>query len=310
MTQETKHYDLVIIGAGPAGMTAGLYAARAGLRVALFEELSPGGQLAETSLIENYPGFPEGLPGFDLAFSMKEQAERFGCEIINEQVVQVDLNSETKSLTTAYGSYTAATVIVATGARPRKLDLPGYCDLESRGIAYCATCDGNFFREKEVIIVGGGDTAVMDALYLSRICKKVTIVYRRGALRATPVYNKALAELDNLEYLWHSNVVAVHEESGKLSGVTVHNSETNEESFVPCDGMFMAIGLVPNTEFLGTELELDQGGYIVTDDLGRTSIPGVYAAGDVRTKELRQVTTAVADGANTANFAADYLSSL
>ena len=310
MSETTTQFDVAVIGSGPAGMTAALYVARSGLSVALFEQMSAGGQLAETNLIENYPGFPEGANGFELAFSMKQQAERFGSIEINEQVTSVDFEGEVKTITTPYNTYQARAVIVATGARPRKLDIPGYSNLEGRGIAYCATCDGNFYRGKDVVIVGGGDTAVTDALYLGRICNKVTIVYRRDKLRATPVYNKALAELDNLEYAWNSNVVAAHEIDGKLSGITIHNSATNEDLEIACDGMFMAIGLIPNTEFLQGALELDSHGYIVANETGKTSIPGVFAAGDVRTKELRQVTTAVADGATTAGLAADYLSSL
>lgn len=304
---ERRAFDVAVIGAGPAGMTAALYAARAGLSTALVERLSPGGQMAETELIENYPGFPAGVNGVDLAFSMKEQADRFGVESVFEEVTAVDFSKSPYALATPYGTVEAKAVVVATGARPRKMDLPNNETLEGRGISYCATCDGSFFRGKKVVVVGGGDTAAADAVYLSRICEEVTIVYRRDTLRATRVYHEMLAGLDNVRFEWDSVVSAAHEAEGRLSGVTVRNVKTAEEKELACEGMFVAIGTVPNTEFLAGALALDDHGYVVADERGATSVPGVFAAGDVRVKELRQVSTAVGDGANAAEAAAAFV---
>lgn len=307
MSEATNHYDIAVVGSGPAGMTAALYAARAGLKTVLFERLTPGGQLSETEKIENYPGFPEGTGGFDLAFSMRQQALRFGVECVDEEVSSVDFSENPRLLTTPFRTVSATSVIVATGARPRKMDLENNAELEGRGISYCATCDGNFFRGKEVVVIGGGNTAAADAIYLSRICEKVTVVYRRDKLRATKVYHDALAGIENVHFEWDSVVDAAHSEDGKLSGVTVRNVKTSETKDISCSGMFVAIGLVPNSEFLGGALELDEGGYVVADESGKTRVPGVFVAGDVRTKALRQVATAVGDGANVAEAAAEYV---
>ncbi|MEG2629134.1 MAG: thioredoxin-disulfide reductase [Raoultibacter sp.] len=305
-TQDTL-FDVAVIGSGPAGMTAALYAARAGLQVALFERMMAGGQLGETEKIDNYPGFPEGAGGFDLAFSMKQQAERFGALSINEEVSAVDLEAAPKRITTAQGVYAAKTVIVATGARSRKLGLENEEVLAGRGISYCATCDGNFFHGKTVLVVGGGNTAVADALYLSRICQRVIVVYRRDTLRATAVYHDMLNGIENVSFEWDSVVTSAHEEAGKLVGATIENVKTGAVHDIACDGLFVAIGTIPNTEFLKGALTLDNAGYVVAEEGGSTAIPGVFVAGDVRTKTLRQVTTAVADGSNTAEAAAEFV---
>lgn len=305
--EERTSYDVAVIGAGPAGMTAALYAARAGLRVVFFERLSAGGQLGETETIENYPGFPEGIGGFDLAFSMKQQAERFAAESIDEEVVAVDLEASPKQITTSFGAYEAKSIIVASGARPRKLGLDNDDVLAGRGISYCATCDGNFFRGKTVLVIGGGNTAVADALYLSRICEKVIVVYRRDKLRATAVYHNLIKGIENIDFAWNSIVRQAHDTEGKLSGVTIEDVKTGEVSEIACEGMFVAIGTIPNTEFLDNALNLDATGYIIADETGITNVPGVFAAGDVRTKALRQVATAVSDGANTAEAAAEFV---
>ncbi|MEG1512651.1 MAG: thioredoxin-disulfide reductase [Raoultibacter sp.] len=302
-------YDVVVIGSGPAGMTAALYAARAGLRVALLERLMAGGQLGETERIDNYPGFPEGAGGFDLAFSMKQQAERFGAISINEEVIKVDMTTSPKQVITGAGTYEAKSVIIATGARPRKLGLENEEALAGRGVSYCATCDGNFFRGKTVIVIGGGNTAVADALYLSRICEQVIIVYRRNTLRATAVYHDVLNDIENVSFEWDSVVRQAHEGDGKLVGVTIENVKTGAVRELACEGMFVAIGTIPNTEFLEGALDLDEVGYLVAAEGGSTAIPGVFVAGDVRTKVLRQVTTAVSDGANTAEAAAEFVAS-
>ena len=216
--------DVAVIGAGPAGLTAGLYAARAGLNVVLFERISPGGQLAQTEHMENYPGFPEGTGGFELAFAMKQQADRFGASNVGEEVVSVDFTQNPKVLTTAFNEYRAKSVIIATGARPRKLGLELEEDLQGRGVSYCATCDGNFFRDKEVMVVGGGNTAAGDAIYLSRICKKVYLVHRRDKLRATAIYHKRLEDLPNLEFVWNAVPRKLVADEGKLAGVRARSA--------------------------------------------------------------------------------------
>ena len=303
-------YDLAVIGAGPAGLACGLYAARAGLDVAVFERISPGGQLAQTERIENYPGFANGTGGFDLAWSMKEQADNFGVKTISEEVTSVDFSGPRKTLSTAFGTYFARAVVVASGARPKKLGIAREDELAGHGVSYCATCDGNFFRGKTVAVVGGGNTAAADALYLARICEKVYLVHRRDSLRATAIYHDRLAALPNVEFVWDSEVRELREDAGALSGAMVENVKTGARRTLDVAGLFVAIGTVPNTEFLGGALETDKAGYIVADETGKTSVLGVYAAGDVRTKFLRQVVTAVSDGATCAEQAAEYLAAL
>lgn len=298
--------DVAVIGAGPAGMTAALYAVRAGFSACMFERIAPGGQLATTEHIENYPGFPDGAVGFDLAFAMKQQADNFGAQTVNEEVVSVDLASDPKKVVTAFGSYEARSVIVATGARPRKLGVDLEQQLAGKGVSYCATCDGNFFRSKTVAVVGGGDTAVADAIYLSRLCEHVYLIHRRDTLRATAIYNERLAAEPNIEILWNTQVRRLFAEDGKLAGIEVEDTAAQTKRELSVQGLFVAVGNVPNTEFLGGQLELE-GGYVKADETGVTNVPGVFAAGDVRTKGLRQVTTAVADGSVAAEHASEWL---
>lgn len=299
--------DVAIIGAGPAGMTAGLYAARSGLSCAMFERLSPGGQLATTEHLENYPGFTQSTSGFELAMMMHEQATSFGARTIGEEVMSVDLAADPKRITTAFGAYEARSVIIATGARPAKLGLPMEPELEGHGVSYCATCDGNFFKGRDVVVVGGGDTAAADAIYLARICNKVRIVHRRDKLRATAVYHQRLKELGNVEFVWDSEVQNYLAEDGKVGGVRVRNVKTGEERDIAAAAVFIAIGIRPNTEFLDGALPLDEVGYIMADERGATEVAGVFAAGDVRTKLLRQAVTAVSDGAVCADAIAEFL---
>lgn len=300
-------FDVIVIGAGPAGLTAGLYAARAGLSVAVFERISPGGQLAQTSEVENYPGFPNGAEGWQLAFDMQQQALNFGVKIISEEVTAVSFTADAKEITTAGGAYAAKAVIVATGAHHREMGLEGERELQGRGISYCATCDGNFFKGKDTVVVGGGNTAVGDALYLARICPKVYLVHRRDKLRATPIYHQRLAEMGNIEFVWNSTPEAILSQDGAVSGLRVKNTQTGESRDLAASAVFVAVGNAPSTDFLAGALELDQAGYIVADESGKTSIPGVFVAGDVRTKSLRQVVTAVADGAQAAENAAEFI---
>lgn len=290
-----KLYDLVIIGGGPGGYTAALYAARAGLRTVVLEQLSAGGQMALTHQIDNYPGFPEGIDGFELGEKMQAQAERFGAETEYVQVVGADLLADPKKLQTSEGTFYGKSVVIATGANPRELGVPGEKEMASRGVHYCAACDGMFYKDKTVVVVGGGNSAAADAMLLSRVAKKVILVHRRDSLRATKVYHEPLQNAPNVQFIWDSQVTEIlHGE--KVTGVHIQNVKTGETQTVPCDGVFVSIGRKPETE-LFAQLELDENGYIVADESTRTSIPGVYAVGDVRTKQLRQVVTAVADGA-------------
>lgn len=298
-------YDMIIIGGGPAGYTAALYAARAGLSVIIFEKMAVGGQMTLTDTIENYPGFDEGIEGFMLGMKMQQQAEKYGAVTKYTEVTKVNLESKIKEITTFDGTYLAKTIVISTGANPKELNLPNEASLIGRGIHYCAHCDGRFYKNKTVIVVGGGNSAVGDALYLSRLAKKVILVHRRDTLRATKIYNESLNNANNIEILWNSKVIDTIKEE-KLAKAKVLNVLTNEESLIDVDGIFVSIGRKPNTEFLNGILELENG-YIVADETTQTSIPGVYAVGDVRTKILRQVVTAVSDGAVAAHYAEEYL---
>ena len=303
----SKLYDVAIIGAGPAGLTAAMYCARAGLATALVESISPGGQLAQTEHVENYPGFNQSTSGYELSQIMHEQAESFGAETIYDEVTDVDFTGRPFVLTMAYGTLEARAVIVATGARPAKLGLEREDELKGSGVSYCATCDGNFYKGRDVCIVGGGDTAAADAIYLSRICRKISIFVRKDVLRATAIYHEKLKTLPNVEIVWNTVVDGILEDDGRVAGVSVRDVKTGDVREVPVSALFVAIGTTPNSEFLNGKLELDLQGNIVADEMGRTSVPGVFAAGDVRAKALRQVSTGVGDGANAADAAADYL---
>lgn len=300
-------FDIAVVGAGPAGLTAGLYAARAGLSVVVFERIAPGGQLASSEHIDNYPGFPEGMGGYDLADSMRLQCLRFGVEAVGEEVMNVDFGGEVKLLETSFAQYQAKSVIIATGARPRRLGLELEEELQGRGLSYCATCDGNFFKDKDVMVTGGGNTAAMDVIYLSRICRKVYLVHRRDELRASKVYHETIESLDNVERLWHRVPTKLIAQEGTLAGVRINHLQTGKDEDVECSGLFVAVGTEPNTEFLNGSIELDQSGYVIAGEDCKTSMPGVFVAGDVRTKTLRQVVTATADGAIAAEMAAEYI---
>jgi len=301
-----KTYDMAIIGGGPGGYTAALYAARAGLSTLVLEKLSPGGQMAQSHQIDNYPGFEEGIDGYTLGEKMKAGAERFGAETELAEVYHLDLEGAVKHINTSEGDVSARTVVIATGAGPRKLGLPGEEELIGRGVNYCAACDGMFYRGKTVVVVGGGNSAVADALLLSRLCEKVILVHRRDSLRATKIYHEPLMKASNLEFRWNSAVTELLSE-GTLTGIRVQNVHTGEESEIPCDGIFISIGRNPATELVKGQLELDSAGYIIAGESTATSIPGVFAVGDVRTKQLRQVITAAADGAIAAHHAEEYL---
>lgn len=303
---EQNIYDVIIVGGGPAGYTAALYAARANLSTLVLEKFSPGGQMATTDMIENYPGFPEGINGFELAMQMKNGAERFGVTSKLTEVKSVDLQATPKLVTTRKDTFAARTVILATGAFPRELGLPNERELRGRGVSYCATCDGMFYRDKTVVIVGGGNTAVADAIFLAKICKKVYLVHRRDELRASKTYMETLKRAENIEFVWNSEVTELHAEQF-LTGVTVRNKKNSETRLLDCDGVFVAIGNIPNTELVKGQIELDEAGYVIADETTKTNVEGVFAIGDMRQKPLRQVVTAVADGAVAAKFAEEYI---
>ena len=298
-------YDMIVLGGGPGGYTAALYAARAGRSVLVLERLSPGGQMALTSEIDNYPGFPEGVDGFELGMKFQEQAHRFGAETEYAEVRSLDLGSDPKVLHTPDGDFYARTVVLATGAGPRKLGIENEERLTGRGVHYCAHCDGMFYRGRTVVLVGGGNSAAAEALHLARLAEKVILVHRRDTLRATKLYHEPLMKLPNLEFKWNSAVVELPG-GDRLSGVRIKNLISGEEELLDAAALFVSIGRTPSTALVEGQLELENG-YIVADESARTSIPGVFAVGDVRTKALRQIITAAADGANAAHFAEEYL---
>lgn len=300
-------YDVLVIGGGPGGYTAALYAARANLSVMVLEKLTPGGQMGTTDVIDNYPGFPEGVGGFELALQMQKGAQRFGAQTQLSEVISVDLGGTVKQVRTQDGTYQARTVVLASGAHPRELGLPGEQELRGRGVSYCATCDGMFYRGKTVAVVGGGNTAVSDVLYLSRLCQKVYLIHRRDQLRASKVYLDPLQQAENVEFVWDSQVQELLY-GDMLTGVQVRHKKTGELREIPCDGLFVAVGHVPNTELYQGQVELDQAGYVLADETTQTNLPGVFAVGDLRKKPLRQVITAASDGAVAAHFIEEYVS--
>lgn len=303
----TNHvYDMIIIGGGPAGYTAALYAARAGLNTLILEKLSAGGQMALTHQIDNYPGFVDGIDGFELADRMQLQAERFGAKTEYADVQKVELSSNPKVLQTSEGTFYGKTVVLATGANPRELGVPKEKELVGRGVAYCAACDGMFYRNKTVVVVGGGNSAAADALLLSRVAKKVILVHRRDTLRATKIYHSALEQAENLEFRWNSTVTELLH-GDKITGVRLKDVNTGEETVLDCDGVFVSVGRKPASDLVQGQLVLDRSGYVEAGENTQTSIPGVYAVGDVRTKLLRQVVTAVSDGAMAVHMAEEYL---
>ena len=304
-----KIYDMLIIGGGPAGYTAALYAARAGLQVIVLEKLSAGGQMALSHDIDNYPGFEDGIDGFTLADKMQSHAERFGAETALAEVTGLELAADVKIVRTTEGIYRSKTVVLATGANPRPLGLPEEKALIGRGIHYCAACDGMRFRNKTVLVVGGGNSAVAEALALSRVAKEVILIHRRDTLRATKIYHEPLEKADNITVRYNSAVASLHHD-GKLTGAVLRDTVTGEETAVDCDGIFVSIGRVPATDLVKGQLDLDKAGYVRANESTRTNIPGVFAIGDIRTKALRQVITAAADGAVAVHYAEEYLAAL
>ena len=301
-------YDVIIIGGGPAGYSAALYSARAGLDTLVIEKMSAGGQMTLTGDIENYPGL-ESIDGFTLSMNMQANAEKFGARTEYTEVTELDLLKAPKEIKTDSAVYYAKTVILAMGASPRLLGIDGEAEFTGRGIHYCAHCDGRFYKNKTVAVIGGGNSAVSDALYLSRIAKKVLLIHRRDTLRATKIYHEPLKNAENIEFLWNSQVSSFTAES-RVNGAIVKNTLSNEEFKIDCDAIFVSIGRRPETDIVKDIIELDENGYIVADESTKTSIDGVFAAGDVRTKALRQIVTAAADGAVASHFAEEYISRL
>lgn len=300
------HYDCLIIGGGPAGLTAGLYACRAGLKTALLEGMFPGGQITTTHMLENYPGFPDGVGGADFGALLEKQATRFGLEILYDQVESADIGGPAKTIKTSGGEHTARAVILCMGAEPRRLGLPREDELRGRGVSYCATCDGAFFKDRTVAIVGGGDTACEEGAYLARMAKKVYLIHRRSDLRASAVVAQRVKTDNRVEILWDSVVDSIAGEN-EVTGIGVKNVTTGAVRDVALDGLFVAIGVIPRSDIVKDAIELTEDGRIKTDRHMRTNIAGVYAAGDVRDTALRQVVTAAADGAIAADAVSQYL---
>lgn len=298
-------FDLIIIGTGPAGLSAAIYAQRAELKMKVIEQKPmSGGQIVDTYEVDNYPGIP-GINGFDLAMKMREHAEKLGVEFTNEEVLELEALGEVKRVKTNADIYEAKTVIVATGAMHAKLGVPGEAEFAGQGVSYCATCDGAFFRGKTVAVIGGGDVAVEDAIFLSRMAEKVYVVHRRDQLRATKTLQTAMLSLENVEMVWDSELVNITGD-GPVSSMRVRNKKTDVEKEIAVEGVFIAVGINPITKLLEGVVEMDNG-YVVADETGKTTISGIFVAGDARKKQLRQIITAAADGANAVTSVERYL---
>lgn len=302
-------YDIVIIGGGPGGYTAALYGARAGLRTLVVEKRAAGGQMALTAQVDNYPGFEDGIGGFELGIKMEQSALRFGAETIRADVKAVYLTGDMKVIETDEDKLYTRCVIIATGAVPKKLELAGESEMTGRGVSYCADCDGMFYRGKTAVVVGGGNSAAADALVLSRLCKKVAVIHRRDRLRAEKIYYDQLKQMENVEFYWNSIVDSLLYDE-VITGIKVKNKITGQESILRCEGIFVSIGRTPASELFQGQTALDEDGYIIADETTRTNIPGVFAVGDIRTKAVRQIITAAADGATAIHYAEEYLTSL
>ncbi|MGB9722406.1 MAG: thioredoxin-disulfide reductase [Chloroflexia bacterium] len=301
--------DVIILGSGPAGLTAAIYTARARLSTLVLAGSAPGGQVALTDRVENYPGFPEGIPGGELARRMQEQAEHFGARVEIDEALAVDLSRHPFRITTYGGEREARSLIIATGASPRKLGVPGEKEFTGRGVSYCATCDGFFYRGKEVAVVGGGNSAVEEGLFLTRFVERVYLIHRRDRLRADAIVQERALANEKFAFVWDSIVTEILGEQ-TVTGVRVRNLKTGEERVLPVSGVFIYIGMVPNTHFLQGQVQLNEWGYIVTDAAQHTSVPGVFAAGDVQELYLPQVATAVGSGARAAMEAEKFIAEL
>ncbi len=300
-------YDLAIVGGGPAGLTAYLYAARARLNTVLIEKLSPGGQVLVTDFVENYPGFPEGLPGWELMDRFVAHVKKLGLNQVRDEVTGLEFEGELKKLLLASGkSLLSRTVIIATGAKPNQLGVPGEKELAGKGVSYCATCDGPFFRDQVVAVVGGGNTAVQEAIFLTKFARQVFLIHRRDKLRAQKILQERAFANEKITFIWDSVVTEILGQE-KVEAVKVKNRKTGEEKVLQVDGVFIFVGIRPQSDFVKGVLKLDERGFIVTDAEMRTEVPGVFAAGDVRSKACRQIVTAAGDGATAAYMAEHFL---
>ena len=305
--EEPQVYDLIIMGAGPAGLTAAIYTGRARISTLVLTGMLPGGQPANTDLVENFPGFPEGIAGPDLAQLFQSQAARFGAHIKMDTVTKVDLTGSPFTVHSHSKSYQGRSVIVATGAVPRRLGVPGEEQFYGRGVSACATCDGFFYRDKKVVVVGGGDSAITEAMFLTRFAKEVVVIHRREELRATKIYQEQVLNYPQISFAWNSVVEQVLGED-TVTGVRVRNVKSDESSVIETDGVFLYIGMIPQTEMFAGQLDLDDSGYIISDERQRTNIPGVYVAGDVQDPNYRQLVIAAATGATAAIEVGHFLS--
>lgn len=302
---ENMIYDTIIIGGGPAGYTAALYAVRAGFTTLVLEKFSAGGQMTQTHIIDNYPGFDEGIDGFTLGYKMQMGAERFGAQTLQTEVLEADLKAVPKKITTDAGEYYAKTVIIATGADHKHLEIAEEEALTGRGVAYCAACDGMMYRGKRVAVIGGGNSAAADALLLSKICEKVYIIHRRDTMRAEKIYYEPLTKAQNIEFVWNSRLEGfIHDQ--KVKGIKIKKNDGSTDE-IEVEGVFISIGRDPVSKLFSDQLETDEKGYIKADETTKTSVEGVFAIGDVRTKAVRQIITAAADGAVAVHFAQEYL---
>lgn len=307
--KEPKHVKVLIIGAGPAGLSAALYAARAELNPVILTGMTMGGQVSLTHIIENYPGFPDGLPGPELGDLFRAQAERFGAEIVYDTAIEVDFSAKPYAVKTYGGSYTAYTVIISTGATPRHLEVPGETELTGRGVSYCGTCDGFFFKEKDVVVVGGGDSAMEEGGFLTRFADSVTVVHRRDELRASPILESRAKANPKIDFIWNSVIKSIEGEE-KVNQIVLEDVNTGAERTFDTDGVFIFIGHTPNTELFENQLNMDDDGYLIVNKFMETNIPGVYAAGEVADPHFRQVITSAGMGAAAAIQATRYLEGL
>ncbi len=301
-----KSYDILILGGGPAGLTAGIYAGRAQLKVALLEKLAPGGQVAVTEWIENYPGFEEGVSGAELMQRTQKQAKKFGLEFLTGTITNIELKGAVKKVKTNQEEYQAKAIIISTGTEHKLLGVPGEEKFKGRGVSYCATCDGPFFKEKDIVVVGGGNSGIQEGLYLTRFVRSIKLVEFLDHLNAEKILQHKAQESSKFTFFLNHKVLSINGEQ-KVTSVSVEDRKTGKSKELQADGVFIWVGMIPNTKFLQSKVELDEYGYIITDEKMQTSIPGVYAAGDVRKKDIHQIVTALGDGAIAAEFALKYL---
>jgi thioredoxin reductase (NADPH) len=304
--ENSKIYEVIIVGGGPAGLTAGLYTARSRLSSLLLETGILGGQMTTTELIENYPGFPQGISGDELGRLMEEQAKRFGLEIVNQEVVEVKVEGDRKVVKTHESNYLCKALIICTGTEYRRLGIPGENEFVGKGVSFCATCDGAFFMDRPIVVVGGGDSALTEALFLTKFAKEVAIIHRRDALRATKIYQERAFANPKIKFLWNSVVQEVKGDQ-VVRSILVKNVKTNEIKEFETEGVFLFVGISPKTQFLKGLVEMDSEGYILTNETCETSVKGIFAAGDCRKRLLRQIATAVGDGATAAFAVEKYL---